>query len=209
MRGRLIAFEGVDGCGKSTQARLLAEWIGEPNVVLTSEPGATPLGGRLRQLLLDPARPGVSARAEALLVAADRADHVSEVIAPALADGRWVVSDRYSGSTLAYQGYGRGLDLDTLRRLVTFATGGLEADLNLLIDVPLDVARARLERADADRVERLDESFHRRVSDGYATLAASDPLWVVVDGTGTVDQVARQVSAAVMARLGPLPAGAR
>jgi dTMP kinase len=209
VRGRLIALEGIDGCGKSTQARLLAQWIGEPNVVLTSEPGATPLGVRLRQLLLDPARPGVSARAEALLVAADRADHVSEVIAPALADGRWVVSDRYSGSTLAYQGYGRGLDLDTLRQLVTFATGGLEADLNVLVDVPLEMARARLKREDADRLERLDESFHERVRDGYSTIAAPDPRWVVVDGTGTVDEVARQVSAAISARLGPFPASAR
>jgi dTMP kinase len=164
---------------------------------------------RLRQLLLDSASPGVSARAEALLIAADRADHVSEVIAPALADGRWVVSDRYSGSTLAYQGYGRGLDLDTLRQLVTFATGGLEADLNVLVDVPLEVARARLKRADADRFERLDESFHQRVRDGYTTIAASDPRWVVVDGTGTVDEVAKQVSAAISERLGPLPASAR
>jgi dTMP kinase len=205
VRGRLIALEGIDGCGKSTQARLLAQWIGEPNVALTSEPGATSLGMRLRQLLLDSASPGVSARAEALLIAADRADHVSEVIAPALADGRWVVSDRYSGSTLAYQGYGRGLDLDTLRQLVTFATGGLEADLNVLVEV----ARARLKRADADRFERLDESFHQRVRDGYTTIAASDPRWVVVDGTGTVDEVAKQVSAAISERLGPLPASAR
>jgi dTMP kinase len=209
MRGRLIALEGIDGCGKSTQARLLAHRIGEPNVVLTSEPGATTLGARLRQLLLDPARPTVSARAEALLVAADRADHVSEVIVPALADGRWVVSDRYSGSTFAYQGYGRGLDLDALRQLVTFATEGLEADLNVLVDVPLKVARARLRDAAPDRLENLDEAFHERVRDGYAAIAASDPRWVVVDGTGIVEEVAKQVSAALSTRLGPLPVGAR
>jgi dTMP kinase len=205
MRGRLIAFEGIDGSGKSTQARLLLRRIGEQNAVLTYEPGATPLGERLREMLLDPARPEVSAFGEALLVAADRAEHVSQVIAPALDAGTWVISDRYSGSTLAYQGYGRGLDLDALRRLVAFATGGLEADLNVLVKVPLGVARERLTNEAPDRLERLDEAFHERVLQGYETIAASDPRWVVVDGTSSAEEVARHVSVLVSERLGPAP----
>ena len=119
-RGRLIALEGVDGCGKSTQALRLARTIG---ALSTAEPGATPLGTTLRTLLLDPGLPPVSERAEALLMAADRAQHVDEVVRPALDEGRWVVTERFSGSTLAYQGYGRGLDLEELRRLVLWATG--------------------------------------------------------------------------------------
>ncbi|HUC37357.1 MAG TPA: dTMP kinase [Acidimicrobiales bacterium] len=206
MRGRLIALEGIDGCGKSTQARLLAKWIGDASV-LTSEPGATVLGSSLRRLLLDPELPSLSNRAEALVLAADRADHVAEVIAPRLAEGRWVVCDRYSGSTFAYQGYGRGLDLDALRQLVDFATQGTYADLNVLVDVPFEVARARLSGSAADRFEGLDDGFHRRVRDGYMDIAASDDSWVVVDGTGTVDDVSRRVSAAVNARLAPLPGG--
>jgi len=205
VRGRLIAFEGIDGSGKSTQARLLLNRLGEQNALLTYEPGATPFGERLRQMLLDPARPGVSPLAEAILVAADRAEHVSQVVAPALAAGRWVISDRYVGSTLAYQGYGRCLDLEALKGLVAFATGGLEADLNVLVRVPLGVARARLTNEAQDRLERLDAAFHERVLQGYEAIAASDPCWVTVDGTDSVEEVGRQVSLLISERLGPVP----
>lgn len=205
MRGRLIALEGVDGCGKSTQARLLFERIGEAKAVLTSEPGATRLGVGLRSLLLDPHLPPVSARAEALLLAADRADHVAEVLGPALGAGRWVVTDRYSGSTLAYQGYGRKIDLALLEGLIEFATSGLRADLNVLVDVPLDVARSRLAGERPDRLERLEAAFHERVRDGYMDIAASDPSWVVVDGCGSVDEVSSRVVEVVTEKLGPLP----
>ncbi len=205
-RGSLIAFEGIDGCGKSTQAKLFAESIGEERAIVTSEPGATALGASLRRLLLDTELPSISARAEALLLAADRADHVSEVIAPALEKGLWVICDRYSGSTLAYQGYGRGLDIAELERLIAFATGGIEADLNILVDVPLRVARRRLgdlaSAADRlDRLERLDEDFHERVRNGYAEISASDERWVVVDGTGTEEEVAGLVADAIAKRL--------
>lgn len=208
-RGRLVAFEGIDGCGKSTQARLLARRIGERHAILTSEPGSTPLGSSLRRLLLDPALPQVSERAEALLLAADRAEHVHDVIAPAIAKGLWVICDRYSGSTLAYQGYGRGLDLGELDHLVSFATAGIEADLNILVEVPLQVARKRLEAvgAAADRLEGLDDSFHERVRAGYSQIAASDPRWVVVDGTGPEDEVAEIVTDAIVARLGAVGPG--
>lgn len=208
-RGRLIALEGIDGSGKTTQARLVADnaqWAAM--VTVTSEPGATALGTELRGLLLHRDLPPVAERAEALLMAADRAQHVAEVVAPALDAGRWVVTDRFSGSTLAYQGYGRGLDLGDLKRLVDWATGGLEPDLNVLVDVPLEVARARRTAGDDDRLESLDAGFHQRVRDGYRALAAADPdRWAVIEGTGPEAEVAERLSAAVVARLGLPPAG--
>jgi dTMP kinase len=198
-RGRLIAFEGIDGCGKSTQARLAAEWLG---ALYTFEPGDTPLGASLRQLLLG-SGDVVTPRAEALLMAADRAQHVDQVVGPALAGGRWVVTDRFSGSTLAYQGAGRGLEEGELVDLVAFATDGLAADLSILVDVPLEVARGRIRASQPDRLERLDEGFHRRVADGFRSLARSDPnRWAVVDGARSVDEVASEVTVVLTKRLG-------
>jgi dTMP kinase len=134
---------------------------------------------------------------------------VAEVVAPALAAGHWVVTDRFSGSTLAYQGYGRGLDLGELGRLVEWATGGLAPDLNVLVDVPVAVARARRAGGDEDRLESLGESFHERVRAGYLELAAADgKRWVVVDGEGDILEVAGRLKAAVVDRLGPLPSEA-
>jgi dTMP kinase len=202
VRGRLIAFEGGEGSGKSTQARMLASALG---AVLTREPGGTAVGRRIRGLVLDPAEGGprgLVARAEALLLAADRAQHVAEVMEPALAAGRDVVTDRFSGSTLAYQGYGRGLDLDELRWLCTWASGGVEADLVVLLDVPTAVAASRRGAA-PDRMEAESAAFHERVAEGYRALAAADPgRWVVVDGTGTRDDVAGRVQEVVGAWLG-------
>jgi dTMP kinase len=198
-RGRLIALEGIDGCGKSTQAALLADHL---HARLTFEPGATPLGTALRQLLLNPDLPDVDARAEALLMAADRAQHTAEVIEPLLAEGMSVVTDRFTGSTLAYQGFGRQLDLTALVALNQLATAGTSPDVNVLIEVPVDVARARMEPARADRLERLGPSFQCRVHDGYRQLAESDPAaWVIVDGTRDVDAVAERVRRAVLDRL--------
>ncbi len=198
-RGRLIAFEGVDGCGKSTQARILAETLG---ALLTYEPGDTVLGAALRQLMLH-SEGAVSSRAEALIVAADRAQHVDEVLLPTLGSGRWVVTDRFDGSTLAYQGFGRGLDNDELRSVLAFATAGLHPDLSVLVEVPLEAARRRVAATRPDRLERLDAAFHQRVADGYASLARAEPdLWVAVDGSGPVEEVARSVADAVASRLG-------
>lgn len=198
-RGRLIALEGIDGCGKSTQAALLADHLGAR---LTFEPGATPLGTALRQLLLNPDLPEVDARAEALLMAADRAQHTAEVIEPLLAEGVSVVTDRFTGSTLAYQGFGRQLDLAALVALNRLATAGTTPDVNVLIDVPVEVARSRMKPARADRLERLGQGFQGRVADGYRQLAGSDPdAWLVVDGTGDVDVVAERVCRAVTGRL--------
>ena len=198
--GRLIALEGIDGCGKSTQARILADRTG---ALLTHEPGATALGRQLRRMVLLGAAP--VPRAEALLMAADRAQHVTEVLRPALGGGRWVVTDRFSASTLAYQGYGQGLPAAVLAGLVDWAADGLIPDLTVLVDVPLSLARGRLSGSH-DRLERMDDGFFGRVRAGYRRLADEDPgRWVVVDGSAPVDEVAGAVAGAVRERLGEAP----
>lgn len=197
-RGRLVALEGGDASGKSTQAALLAEHLG---ALLTREPGGTALGEQVRALLLDPATGELASTTEALLMVAARAQHVHEVIEPALAAGRDVVTDRFSASTLAYQGWGRGLDVDALRRLCDWATAGVWPDVTVLVDVPPAVARRRRGRDD-DRLEAAGDDFHLRVAAGFRQLAAADgDHWVVVDGTGTVEEVARDVMTAVRNRL--------
>ena len=195
--GRFVVFEGGDACGKSTQAARLAA---RRDAVLTREPGGTPLGERVRELFLDPASGPVEPRTEALLVAAARAQHVAAVIAPALETGRDVVTDRFTGSSLAYQGFGRGLDVDALRGLSRFAAGGLEPDVYVLLEVPAALARQRL-GGDRDRMEAAGDDFHERVRAGYSALARSDG-WVVVDGSGSIDEVERAVWEAVSGRLG-------
>jgi dTMP kinase len=166
--------------------------------VLTHEPGATDLGWRIRSLVLDPAvGTTLDARAEALLMAADRAQHVAEVIRPALERGVDVVSDRFTGSTLAYQGYARGLPVPELAGLSSWATGGLEADVIILLEVPEALAATRM-KPEADRMEAAGEDFHRRVAEGYRALAAGDPArWRVVDGSGSVQEVEALVVAAL------------
>ena len=204
--GRFVVFEGGEGSGKSTQARRLAErWGAE----LTFEPGGTPVGARLREILLSPDTGDLDPRAEALLMAADRAHHVATKIRPALNRGRDVVCDRFVGSSLAYQGYGRDLGIDAVQALSTFATDGLVPDLVVLLVVTPEVAGARLAAAGKpDRMEAAGDEFHRRVAEAYLMLAAHDTdRWVVVDGTGTVDEVEARVTAAVDARL-PSGAGA-
>jgi dTMP kinase len=198
--GRLLAFEGIDGSGKSTQAQAVAEALGAR---LTHEPGGTTLGAALRQLLLAPDAPAISLRAEALLMAADRAEHIEVVVAPALAAGEWVVSDRFSGSTLAYQGYGRGLEVAGLSALVAWATVGLTPDLSILIDVPVEVAQARLAANRPDRLERLGPAFAQRVRDGFLALAAGDPEhWLVMDGTLAPADLTARIVEVVRQRLG-------
>ncbi len=205
--GRFVVFEGGEASGKSTQAALLAQrWGAE----LTFEPGDTEVGARLRAILLDPGTGHLDSRAEALLMAADRAHHVATRIRPALMRSRDVVCDRFVGSSIAYQGYGRRLGADEVAALSAFAVDGLMPDLVVLLEVPADVAAARLAGAGAlDRMEAAGDEFHRRVAEGYRELAAADPdRWAVVDGTGTVDAVAARVDAAVSARL-PDPARSR
>ncbi len=204
MTGRFIVFEGGEGSGKSTQAALLARRLG---AVLTHEPGGTEVGARIRAIVLDPAvGSGLDFRAEALLMAADRAQHVAEVVAPALAAGRDVVTDRFSASTLAYQGYGHGLPRHDLARLSEWASDGLEPDVVVLLEVDAVVAAARQGNRPLDRLEAHDAEFHRRVRDGYRALAAADPgRWVVVEGTGSELEVAVRVWEAFSAWLGEGP----
>ncbi|MCB0965894.1 MAG: dTMP kinase [Ilumatobacter sp.] len=195
-----IAFEGAEGCGKSTQSRRLADAL---DAVLTRETGGTPVGQRLRAILHDTAVTDLDDRAEALIVAADRAQHVAGVVRPALDEGRSVVSDRSVYSTLAYQGHGRGLDVDELRRLNEWAIGDTWPDLVVLLRVPDDVARQRMERRELDRFERAGDEFHARVDEGFATMAAADPdRWAVVDASAPVDEVAATIRRIVRERLG-------
>lgn len=198
MSGRLVVLEGGEACGKTTQAALLAPRL---EAVLTREPGGTEAGERIRALLLEPSAGDLHPRTEALLMAAARAQHVTEVVAPALAAGRHVVSDRFVGSSLAYQGYGRGLPVDEIAALSRFATGGVEADVVVLLDLAPGVAVARQD-VHLDRLEAAGGDFHRRVGKGFAALAAGDPdRWAVVDATGSPEEVARRVWEAVSARL--------
>ena len=193
MTGRFIAFEGGDASGKTTQARRVATRLG---AVFTREPGGTVLGETLRSLVLDPAG-AIDLRAEALMIAAARAQHTAEVIRPALAEGHDVVTDRFTASSLAYQGYGSGLDVAAVGALSAFATGGLEPSLTVLIDVPVSLALERL-AGEPDRFEREDTAFHDRVRAGYLELAAADPTrWRVVDGSSDVDAVAARVDAVI------------
>ena len=199
MSGRLIAVEGVDASGKSTQARMLADSLG---AVFTFQFGATGVGKVIRDVLLDPANDSVDDRTEALLIIADKAQHVAEIVRPALESGRDVVTDRFTASTLAYQGYGRGLDLDELKAIMGFATGGLEPDLNVLMDLPPDQAWRRL-GSSLDRFEGQGREFLDRVRNGYLALAEADPArWAVVDAAGTTDEVAARIGTVVSERLG-------
>ncbi|MGW0995824.1 dTMP kinase [Streptomyces sp. NPDC002520] len=181
--GFFIALEGGDGAGKSTQAEALAEWIRAKGheVVLTREPGATPVGKRLRSILLDVSSAGLSHRAEALLYAADRAEHVDTVVRPALERGAVVITDRYIDSSVAYQGAGRDLSPTEIARINRWATNGLVPHLTVLLDVPPETARERFTEA-PDRLESEPAEFHARVRAGFLTLAAADPgRYLVVD----------------------------
>jgi dTMP kinase len=197
-RGRFVALEGGEGCGKSTQSERLAALL---DGVRTREPGGTPIGLRLRELLLDPATIDLDERAEALLMAADRAQHLSRVVEPALAAGRHVVSDRSAFSSIAYQGYGRGLPIDEVRSLSDWAGSGLWPDLVVLLEVSPEIAAGRL-GGGLDRMEQLGDEFHARVAQGFREMAAAEPgRWMVVDGSQPIDAVAAAVRAAVTERL--------
>lgn len=206
--GRFIVLEGIDGCGKTTQLQALAAWLPDSGLmpsgaglITTREPGGTPLGRALRELLLHP--PGAAAPcpdAELLLYAADRAQHVATVIRPALEAGCWVLSDRFCGSTIAYQGYGRGLPLNRIITLERFATGGLAADLTLWLDIPLAESQRRRSSRPADQIEAAGPRFLERVANGFARLA-KERNWWQIDATGDPEAVTRACLQAISWRV--------
>lgn len=204
-RGVFIAVEGPEGAGKSTQVGLLEAWLAEQGrtPLVTREPGGTPVAEDVRRVLLD-SHDQLSARTELLLMLASRSALVEEVIRPALEAGRVVVTDRFHLSTLAYQGYGRALPFDDVVRMNRFATGGLEPDLTLFLDVEPEVGAARrTERAGGpDRIERAGDAFHRRVLEAYRELAERDPRVERLDATPAASQVHEAIVALLRARFG-------
>ena len=200
MTGRFIVLDGIDGCGKSTQIRHLAQWLPASGLmpptaqlICTREPGGTPLGQSIRDLLLHTEADQVpSVTAELLLYAADRAQHVDTVIRPALLRGDWVLSDRFAGSTLAYQGYGRGLDRQLIKRLESIASTGLEPDLTAWLRVPVEVSLQRRHGEKEDRIEAEGRAFLHRVSDGFAVLA-EQRNWYQIDAQLPVSKLSQEL----------------
>ena len=194
-----IALEGLEGCGKSTHTKRLGEHL---NAVITREPGGTRIGALLRAILADRENVDLDRRTEALLMAADRAQHMAEVIKPALDRGQHVVSDRSIYSTLAYQGYGRQLGTEALLSISTWALNDRLPDLVIYIDVPTDVLNARLAERDLDRFEREGADFFARIAEGFQELRAADPSrWIIIDGTVPKDDVEAAIRTQVNDRL--------
>ncbi len=202
---RFITLEGPEGGGKTTHARLLADHLRTLglDVMLSREPGGTPIGDSIRRTLMDLAHEGMTPEAEFLLFSASRAQLVRQVLRPALQAGQTVILDRFYHSSLAYQGYGHQLDLDTLRTITRFATGSLTPDLTLLLDLPVEIGLARKQReGEWNRLDAYDLEFHRRVRQGYAALAALEPQrWIAIDANRPVDVVQAEVRRVVGERL--------
>lgn len=204
-----ITLEGPDGGGKSSQAQCLAEYLRAENieVLLTREPGGSPIGDQIRNVIMELENTDMDARTEFLLFSASRAQHIAEVIRPNLENGLTVISDRFFDSSLAYQGYGQRLPLDTLKAITNFATSGLTPDLTLLLDLPVEEGLRRRE-ADGNwnRMDAYDIDFHRRVRRGYLKLAAETPeRWVILNAEQSFDALQDEIRHAVMARLKPEP----
>lgn len=216
MQGKLIVFEGGEGAGKTTQMRQLAHWLNAhpsfqqlktqtviSELVVTREPGGTSLGSEIRRLLLEyePAQPeaAISSRAELLLYAADRAQHVDQCLRPYLEQGAIILCDRYTASTVAYQGYGRSLDLPLIHQLNQIATGGLQSDLTIWLDLDISVGLTRTQkRGQADRMEKNDHRFHERVRQGFQVLHQANPERMVkIDAEASQPDVAQKIQQVV------------
>jgi dTMP kinase len=200
--GRFVTFEGPEGAGKSSQIAGLAAWLRQQGMdpLVTREPGGTPMGDRIRDALFGARDHGALPLTEALLMNASRAQHVAELIRPALAAGRLVLCDRYADATLAYQGYGHGLELAVLRTLITMATGGLQPDLTILLDLPVEVGLARKRSAEQElnHLDLQSLEFHERVRHGYLELAGSEPgRWRVLDASAPAGAVQMAILEAV------------
>lgn len=210
MQGKLIVFEGVEGSGKTTQLQRIYHWLqhqtplGSDSIAITREPGGTNLGQNLRHLLLDGnATEPISDQAELLLYAADRAQHVTHCLKPHLEQGSLILCDRFTDSTIAYQGYGRGLDLNLIDQLNQIATQGLQSDLTLWFDIDAAMGLARTQkRGVSDRMEQATLEFHQRVQQGFTELAKQHPKRIVsIDASLNVDQVTQQVQQVLTQRL--------
>ncbi len=210
MGGKLIVFEGVEGCGKTSQMQLCGQWLESlgVSVIATREPGGTELGLHLRRLLLEKAdNQPIAEVTELLLYAADRSQHIEQELKPNLAAGKYILCDRYTDSTVAYQGYGRGLDMSLINQLNLIATGGLASDLTIWLDVDVEVGLARKRGGEAglDRIEQETIAFHRRVQQGYAELAASYPSRIVrVDGNLSQEAVQKMIQEILRVHLNEL-----
>lgn len=210
-RGRFITLEGGEGSGKSTQTRRLGAWLGAAvgDVVLTREPGGSPGAEQIRGLLVDGDIRRWDPLSETLLHFAARRDHLVTTILPALSRGAWVLSDRFADSTVAYQGYGHGVDRAALAELYRLCVGDLKPDLTLILDIPVEIGlgRAAGRRAGEDRYERMDRAFHERLRQGFLAIARSEPeRCVVIDATPDEDAVHAAIVAAVGKRLAVSPA---
>jgi len=206
MTGLFITLEGPDGCGKSTQVAPLADYLRSKGrtVFTTREPGGTAISDQVRQIIMAMKNTSMHPRTELLLFLSARAQLVEEVIRPRLAAGEIVISDRYADSTLAYQGYGHGVDLDVIRRLLEFATGGLKPDLTILLDVDAEEGLRRRQSGGGEwnRLDAYQLEFHRRVRDGYHQLASQEPArWVTVEGAQNPEMVQLAIRQAVDTRL--------
>lgn len=191
-----ITFEGIEGCGKSTQAKLLYEWLLDngKEVILTREPGGTPAAEEIRNFILEPREESFPPFSELCLYMAARGFHVENLIKPSIRKGIWVICDRFVDSTVAYQGYGRGIDVKLIENLNKEATGGLEPDLTFLIDVPVEIGFSRIEKRRQDRMEKEEINFHKRVREGFLKIAKANPeRVVVVDGRGSAEEVFKNI----------------
>jgi dTMP kinase len=207
MNGLFVTFEGIDGCGKSTQVVRAQRVLAEKDIpcIVTREPGGTPVAERIRDILLSPDHGAVSDTCEVLLYFAARAQHVRETIAPALDKGIVVLCDRFMEATFAYQGYGRGIPLKTLARMNDFATGSVVPSLTFVFDIDVATAFSRLEKTGKrpDRLEGSGREFYEKVQKGYLTLAAADKKRIIVlDGTKTVEELSEVVCENILQRLG-------
>jgi len=202
-----ITFEGIEGCGKSTQAKLLCQWLIDrgKEVVLTREPGGTPAAEELREFILKEREEAFPPFSELALYIAARGFHVENLIKPSLKEGAVVICDRFSDSTLAYQGYGRGLDIELIKRMDREATGGLRPDITFLLDLPVEKAFERIKAKKKDRLELEDLNFHRRVREGFLEIAKEEKERVVlIDGDRPIEEVFSQILKVLKERFGAL-----
>ncbi|MDO9578052.1 MAG: dTMP kinase [Candidatus Cloacimonadales bacterium] len=196
MKGIFITFEGIEGCGKSTQAKLLADYLQKTGkeVLFTREPGGPKISEEIREILLNNANAEMIPRTEVLLYMASRSQHTSEWIIPALKNGKIVISDRYYDSTIAYQGAARKIERNIIDMLTTFATFGLKPDITFLVDLPAEIGLARIEQKDADRLERESLDFHKKVRAGFLKIAEQEKdRYIVLNGAKTVNEIHREI----------------